>query len=81
MFVYVKIMQQFIIVIIIVKILLQFIFVRVKYCYNLYTRVTESCPMKTYHSSDRGCGLSKDVQNYAICIYYLGQLQRFRTKF
>ena len=40
-----------------------------------------SCPMKTHHSSDaQSCGLSKVVENCAIYIYYLGQMQWFRTK-
>ena len=40
-----------------------------------------SCPMKTHHFSDaHSRGLSKAVQNCVICIYYLGQMQCFRTK-
>ena len=32
--------------------------------------------MKTHHSSDAdGCGISKDVQNCVIYMYYLGQMQ------
>ena len=45
-------------------------------CYKLYL-----CPMKTHHSSDaHRRDLSKAVQNCAIYIYYLGQMQCFRTK-
>ena len=36
--------------------------------------------MKTHLSSDaHSCGLSKVVQNCVIYIYYLGQMQWFRT--
>ena len=45
-----------------------------------HTHLLYSCPMKTHHSSDvHRCGLSKAVQNCVIYIYYLGQMQWFRT--
>ena len=37
--------------------------------------------MKTHHFSDaHTCGISNAVQNFVIYIYYLGQMQCFRTK-
>ena len=37
--------------------------------------------MKTSHSSDvHSCGLSKAAQNSVVDIYYLEQIQCFRTK-
>ena len=39
------------------------------------------CPMKTHHSLDvLSCGLLKVVQKCVMNVYYLGQMQCFRTK-
>ena len=40
-----------------------------------------SCPMKMHHSSDvHSCCLSKALLTCVIDIYYIGQMQCFRTK-